>query len=107
MASFGCFSAVVKGELTFDSDGIDGSLPTRRDGAPTRYENVLPIERQTWTSLKVSCLSVHCDVCNRRRRDLFGIVGHQFCTGSFATGAGMERDPALLLFVGCSFRTST
>ena len=67
MAPFGPYAAVVKGKTTFDSDGSKGVLSTRREIADPPGTNVFPIEINTWTSLKVSCLFVHCVVCIRRR----------------------------------------
>ena len=95
MTPFGPFAAVVKSEMTFDSDSTEAGLPTRRDGGPATYESV-PLLK-TWTWLKVSCIFVHCVVRKCRRWHLLGIV-HHFCTRWSATGAGINRgiDPALL-----------
>ena len=48
MMPFGPFVAILKGKTPFDSDGSKGGLSPRRDGGPTRYENVFPIERHAF-----------------------------------------------------------
>ena len=72
MAPFGLFASIVKGKTHFDSDGAKG-----RSTHEMRKCIHLVRMCSSLTSmvlLKVSCIFVHCVVCNRRRRDLLGIV---------------------------------
>ena len=48
-------------------------------------------------SLKVSCIFVHCVVCNRRRRELLGVVG----SSAVRSRGGQVEKP----FVSCLSRS--
>ena len=74
MASFGLFASIAKGKTTFDRVMTQKEVCPRDRIANLLGTNVLLIDNDM-VSLKVSCIFAHCVVCNRRRRDLLGIVG--------------------------------
>ena len=61
MASFGPFSAFIKGCIAFCSSGRNGDRPTRRDDNPQGME-YLPLRDMSF--LNNSCPFVLCVVCN-------------------------------------------
>ena len=75
MALFGPFAAVIKARAKHPLTALAQKEVCPRDEiADPPSTNVFPVDRHGFAE-GVMSFSVHCLLCIRRRRDLFGIVG--------------------------------